>query len=109
VRGSAGVAEAAPLFGALGDPNRLRIVTRLCDAGPSSTSRVSAQMPVSRQAVTKHLLALEAVGLVRSHRSGRQRIWTVQTDPLGEASEYLVRLSRRWDRALDRLRGFVEE
>jgi len=103
------VAEAAPLFGALGDPNRLRIVTRLCDAGPSSTSRVSARMPVSRQAVTKHLLALEAVGLVRSHRSGRQRIWTVQTDPLGEASEYLVRLSRRWDRALDRLRGFVEE
>ncbi len=106
---AAGVVEAAPLFGALGDPNRLRIVTRLCDEGPSSTSRVSAEMPVSRQAVTKHLVALEAVGLVRSHRSGRERIWTVRTEPLGEASEYLVRLSARWDRALDRLRRFVEE
>ncbi|MCW2651207.1 MAG: hypothetical protein QOE41_1778 [Mycobacterium sp.] len=103
------MAEAAPLFDALGDPNRLRIVTRLCDEGPSSTSRVSAELPVTRQAVTKHLLALEAVGLVRSRRSGRERIWTVRTEPLGEASEYLVRLSERWDHAIDRLREFVEE
>lgn len=107
--GAAGVAEAAPLFDALGDPNRLRIVTRLCDEGPSSTSRVSAELPVTRQAVTKHLLALEAVGLVRSHRSGRERIWTVRTEPLGEASDYLVRLSERWDHVIDRLREFVEE
>lgn len=106
---TAGVARAAPLFDALGDPNRLQIVTRLCDAGPSSTSRVGAEMPVSRQAVTKHLLALEAVGLVRSHRRGRERIWAVRTEPLGEASAYLVTVSRRWDRALDRLRDFVEE
>ena len=107
--GTATVAAEAALFDALGDPNRLRIVTRLCDAGPSSTSRVGAGLPVSRQAVTKHLLALEAVGLVRSHRSGRERIWTVRTEPLGEATDYLVRLSERWDRALHRLREFVEE
>jgi DNA-binding transcriptional ArsR family regulator len=102
-------APAAKVFDALGDPNRLRIVTRLCDTGPSSTSRVSAVMPVSRQAVTKHLVALEAVGLVRSHRNGRERIWAVRTEPLGEASAYLVGLSERWDRALHRLREFVEQ
>jgi DNA-binding transcriptional ArsR family regulator len=65
------VADAAPLFDALGDPNRLRIVTRLADDGPSSTSQVAQGIPVTRQAVTKHLLALESVGLVRSDRRTR--------------------------------------
>ncbi|HZN78446.1 MAG TPA: metalloregulator ArsR/SmtB family transcription factor, partial [Mycobacterium sp.] len=65
----------APVFDALGDPNRLRIVIRLCDGGPCSTSRVTQVIPVSRQAATKHLLLLEAVGLVSSERQGRERIW----------------------------------
>lgn len=103
-------AEArAPLFDALGDPNRLRIVVRLCEAGPCSTSQVTQVIPVTRQAATKHLLLLEAVGLVTSSRHGRERIWRIQPDPLAEASEYLTALSRRWDRALDRLRTYVED
>jgi DNA-binding transcriptional ArsR family regulator len=103
-------AEArAPLFDALGDPNRLRIVVRLCDAGPCSTSQVTQVIPVTRQAATKHLLLLEAVGLVTSSRHGRERIWRIQPDPLAEASEYLTALSKRWDRALDRLRSYVED
>jgi DNA-binding transcriptional ArsR family regulator len=102
------VADAAPLFDALGDANRLRIVTRLADDGPSSTSRVAQGIPVTRQAVTKHLLALESVGLVRSERRGRERVWTMRTQPLSEASDYLIALSQRWDMAIDRLREFVE-
>lgn len=105
---AATVADAAPLFDALGDPNRLRIVMRLADDGPSSTSQVAQGFPVTRQAVTKHLVALEAVGLVRSERRGRERVWTMQTRPLGEASDYLIALSRRWDDAIGRLRDFVE-
>ena len=102
-------AEArAPLFDALGDPNRLRIVVRLCEAGPCSTSQVTQVIPVTRQAATKHLLLLEAVGLVTSSRHGRERIWRIQPDPLAEASEYLTALSKRWDRALDRLRSELE-
>lgn len=103
-----GVAETASLFDALGDPNRLRIVIRLADGGPSSTSQVAQGIPVTRQAVTKHLVALESVGLVRSERRGRQRVWTMRTQPLSEASDYLIALSRRWDSAIDRLRNFVE-
>lgn len=99
----------APLFDALGDPNRLRIVTRLCDAGPCSTSQVTQVIPVTRQAATKHLLLLEAVGLVGSTRRGRERIWRIRPEPLAEASEYLTTLSRRWDRAIDRLRDYVED
>ena len=98
------VAAKAPLFDALGDPNRLRIITRLCDGGPCSTTEVTQVVAVSRQAATKHLLLLEAVGLVNSQRKGRERIWRVQPEPLTDASEYLTGLSQRWDRAIDQLR-----
>jgi len=97
------------LFDALGDPNRLRIVTRLCDGGPCSTTEVTTVLSVSRQAATKHLLMLETVGLVSSQRHGRERIWRMQPKPLTEASEYLNSLSQRWDRAIDRLRAYVED
>jgi DNA-binding transcriptional ArsR family regulator len=105
---SAQTAVAAPLFDALGDPNRLRIIIRLCDLGPSSTSQVTSVIPVTRQAATKHLQLLESAGLVTSNRRGRERVWTVQTEPLARASDYLTQLSRRWDAATDRLQAFVE-
>ncbi|MFV9633584.1 ArsR/SmtB family transcription factor [Mycobacterium neumannii] len=96
-------------FNALGDPNRLRIVTRLCDGGPCSTSEVAEVIPVSRQATTKHLLLLESVGLVSSERSGRERIWRMRPASLVDAGEYLAKMSQRWDRAIDRLRAHVED
>ena len=106
---TSGVVDRAPLFDALGDPNRLRIITRLCDGGPCSTTEVTQVVSVTRQAATKHLLLLEAVGLVSSQRNGRERIWRVQPKPLTDASEYLTALSQRWDRAIDRLRAYVED
>lgn len=105
----AAVVDKAPLFDALGDPNRLRIITRLCDGGPCSTSQVTKIIPVSRQAATKHLLLLEAVGLVNSERQGRERIWRIEPKPLTDASDYLTALSTRWDKAIDRLRAYVED
>lgn len=101
--------RAAPLFDALGDPNRLRIIVRLCDGGPSSTSQITQSITITRQAASKHLEVLAAAGLVSSSRQGRQRIWMVRTEPLARASDYLDQLSRRWDAALDRLRAYVEE
>ena len=92
-----------------GRRNRLRIVVRLCDGGPSSTSQVTQAVSVTRQAATKHLELLEAAGLVISSRRGRERIWTLQTRPLIDAGDYLNQLSRRWDAAIDRLRTFVED
>ena len=106
---TATVVERAPLFDALGDPNRLRIVTRLCEGGPCSTVQLTQVIPVTRQAATKHLLLLEAVGLVTSDRKGRERIWRIQPEPLVQASDYLTALSRRWDNAIDRLRAYVED
>ncbi len=102
-------AAAAPLFDALGDPHRLRLVIRLCDTGPCSTSTLTQSVPVTRQAAAKHLALLEAAGVVHSEKRGRERIWTVRTTALTAASDYLDTLSRQWDRRIDRLRAFVED
>jgi DNA-binding transcriptional ArsR family regulator len=102
------LADAAPVFAALGDATRLQIVERLCASGPQSIVRLTDGMPVSRQAVTKHLEALAGAGLVRSTRDGRERIWEIQTARLAEAHRYLDQISAQWDAAIDRLRAFVE-
>ncbi|HEY0466529.1 MAG TPA: metalloregulator ArsR/SmtB family transcription factor, partial [Polyangiaceae bacterium] len=69
------VSEAAPLFAALGDETRLKLVSRLCTEGPLSIVRLSEGTDVTRQAITKHLRALADAGLVHDTRQGRERIW----------------------------------
>ncbi len=100
--------EAAPVFAALGDETRLRIVARLCEGGPLSIARLAEGEPISRQAITKHLHALEEARLVRSARDGRERIWELRPDRLDEARRCLERISARWDAAIGRLRALVE-
>jgi DNA-binding transcriptional ArsR family regulator len=63
---------------------------------------------VSRQAITKHLEVLSEAGLVRSDRRGRERIWELEPKRLVDAHEYLDRISRQWEDALERLKRFVE-
>lgn len=63
---------SAPIFAALGDETRLRLVARLCAGGPQSIARLTAVSEVTRQAVTKHLLVLADAGLVRGVRQGRE-------------------------------------
>lgn len=103
------LAGAAPIFAALGDETRLHIVARLCGGGPLSIVRLADGESVSRQAITKHLHALEEAGLARSSRIGRERIWELRTKRLSAATRYLDQISQHWDAALGRLRAFVEE
>lgn len=102
------LAEAAPVFAALGDATRLRLVARLSHGGPLSIARLTEGAAVSRQAITKHLHALEDAGLVRSDRAGRERLWKLQPKRLTEVRGYLEQISARWDAALMRLRRLVE-
>src|SRR5579864_6809276 len=102
------LADAAPAFAALGDATRLRLVARLCTDGPSSIMRLTEGAAISRQAITKHLRALEGAGLVRSDRVGRERIWELQPKRLAEVRRHLDRISAQWDEAVERLRVFVE-
>lgn len=103
-----GLSGAAPVFAALGDETRLRIVARLCREGPLSIVGLSDGAHVTRQAVTKHLRALSDAGLVRSRASGRQRTWEIEPRGIDAARGYLDRISGQWDDALARLKAFVE-
>lgn len=102
------LAVAAPLFAALGDETRLQLVARLVRGGPQSSSGLAAGMAVTRQAVSKHLRTLEAAGIARSRRHGRERIWELRPASLDEAQIYLREISAQWDLAIARLRSFVE-
>ena len=106
---AAKLADAAPVFAALGDDTRLHIVGRLCGDGPLSIVQLADTASVSRQAVTKHLHALQEAGLARSSRVGRERIWELQTKRLSQARQYLDQISQDWDAAIERLRAFVEK
>jgi DNA-binding transcriptional ArsR family regulator len=109
--GSAGAAmrRSFPLFAALGDPTRLRLVSRLCAGGPASITALSDGAGVTRQAVTKHLHILARAGLVRSARRGRESIWELEPARIAEARQYLDSIARQWDQALGKLKRFVEE
>jgi DNA-binding transcriptional ArsR family regulator len=102
------VADAAPVFAALGDKTRLHIVSQLCRSGPLSIARLTEDSKVSRQAVSKHLRALEEAGLVSGDRKGRERIWEIHTRRLAQARQCLDEISDQWDGALKRLQAIVE-
>jgi DNA-binding transcriptional ArsR family regulator len=99
---------SAPVFAALGDETRLRLISHLCDRGPVSITRLTAGSRVTRQAITKHLRVMERAGLVHSARQGRESVWQLDNRRLDYARRYLDLISKRWDDALGRLRKFVE-
>jgi DNA-binding transcriptional ArsR family regulator len=99
---------AVPLFAALGDATRLRLLGRLA-GGPLSITRLSEGTGVTRQAITRHLHALGDVGLVRHARRGRERVWDLDRKRLDRAKRYLDQITAQWDDAAERLRTFVED
>ena len=99
---------SAPIFAALGDETRLRLVARLCDDGPLSITGLTVGSRVTRQAISKHLRVMEKAGLVRCKRHGRESVWQLDQRRLEEARHYLDQISKQWDGALGRLREFVE-
>lgn len=101
--------RSAPIFAALGDETRLRLVSRLCDEGPMSITRLTMGFRVTRQAIAKHLHVMEAAGLVTNKRHGRHSVWQLDSRRVDEARHYLDLISKQWDDALGRLRKFVED
>jgi len=98
-----------PIFAALGDENRLRLLTRLGSGEPMSISRLTAGSGITRQGVTKHLRVLAGAGLVRGSRRGKESIWRLDRQRLEDARRSLDLISRQWDEALGKLKLFVEE
>jgi DNA-binding transcriptional ArsR family regulator len=96
-------------FAALGDATRLRLVRRLASGEPRSIAELTAGSKLTRQAITKHLRALERVGMVRCQREGRESRFAFDPRPVEEMREYLEKVSAEWDAALGRLKAFVED
>lgn len=100
---------AAAAFAALGDPVRLRLVARLSQGGPQCIAQLTAGAGVTRQALTKHLRALERAGLAQSRRRGRERVWRLRRERLRETERYLEQIAGQWERTLLRLRDYLGE
>lgn len=98
----------ASVFAALGDATRLDVLAKLSTGEPRSISRLTEGTRLSRQAVTKHLHVLEAAGVVRSERAGRESLYTLRAQPLDDARSYLDEVASQWDDALARLKAFAE-
>ncbi|WP_158884219.1 metalloregulator ArsR/SmtB family transcription factor [Rhodanobacter sp. L36] len=100
---------AATSFAALGDPTRLALVARLCDGSRRSIAQLSEGLPLSRQAVTKHLVVLEGAQLVSSQRNGRESLYALNPVPIEAMRSYIDLVSSQWDNTLARLKTFVEK
>ncbi|HTD74848.1 MAG TPA: metalloregulator ArsR/SmtB family transcription factor [Steroidobacteraceae bacterium] len=98
----------APVFAALGDEMRLRLVAALCMGGAMSITQLTAGTDISRQAITKHLGVLASAGLVRDVKVGRERLWEFEPTQLDEARRTLELIGQQWDHALAKLKFAVE-
>ncbi len=98
----------APIFAALGDETRLRLIAVLCAGGAVSITQLTAGTDITRQAVTKHLRVLADAGLVRDIKVGRERRWQFEPAQLDEARRSLELIVQQWDQALAKLKAAVE-
>ena len=97
------------VFQAVGDPTRRRLLERLRRRGGQSLSELTEGLPMSRQAVTKHLDLLEEAKLVRRRTEGRRRVHELRAEPLKAVDDWLAPFEAAWDERLDRLRKHLED
>jgi DNA-binding transcriptional ArsR family regulator len=92
------------VFAALADPTRRAVLGRLADTPAVTATELAEPLPVTRQAVVKHLQALSEAGLVTGQRHGREVRYEITPEPLGDAVGWMVSVGAEWDRRLARLR-----
>ena len=94
------IAGSGEVFAVLADPTRRHLIERISEDGPLSATDLAGDLPITRQAVVKHLSALAGAGLVQSDRQGREVLFTVDPSRLRSASDWLDQVGRTWDRRL---------
>lgn len=96
------------LWAAVGDPTRRRMLDLLLTDGSGTATTLSQQLPVTRQAVAKHLGVLDRVGLVQATPSGRERLYEVDEAQLARAVAQLSSVGATWDARLNRIKRIAE-
>jgi DNA-binding transcriptional ArsR family regulator len=104
----AALAEDDALWAAVADPTRRRVLDALLEHGEASTTTLAQELPVTRQAVAKHLVVLNRVGLVAGQRHGREVRYAVRLARLDDAAEAMTRVAAQWDRRLARIKRLAE-
>jgi DNA-binding transcriptional ArsR family regulator len=97
------VTDVDAVFTALGDATRRRVLDEVGRRGGATATELAADLPVTRQAVAKHLGVLAGAGLVDGRRAGRETRYRLTPEPLGEAVDWLTRVGAEWDGRLARL------
>ena len=96
------------MWAAIGDPTRRRLVDTLLSIGEATATRLSGELPVTRQAVAKHLAVLRRASLVHERREGREVLYAVRPERLDEVSQAMARISAAWDQRLAAIKRLAE-
>jgi len=97
-------ARVDAVFQALADPHRRFVLETLADRGSATVTELAAELPVTRQAVAKHLGTLRTAELVEPTRAGREIRYRLSPAPLGDALDWMERVGATWDERLAALR-----
>jgi ArsR family transcriptional regulator, cadmium/lead-responsive transcriptional repressor len=100
--------DADELWAAVADPTRRRLLDALLAHGEATATTLAGDLPVTRQAVTKHLAVLERAGLVDSRRVGREVRYAVRAERLDAASAWLARVAAEWEHRLGAIKRRAE-
>ena len=101
-------AVAQEVFGALADPTRRQILAALASGGPATATDLAARLPITRQAIAKHLVLLAETGLVVAEPGERRRVrYHLDSAPMKVAQQFLAALARDWDGPLAALRDHL--
>lgn len=102
-------AIAERVFASLADPTRRAILSTLAAGGPATATDLADRLPITRQAVAKHLALLAEAGLVTAEPGERRRVrYRLRSEPMRVAQQFLAVLARDWDGALDALKKHLE-
>jgi DNA-binding transcriptional ArsR family regulator len=102
-------AVAEQVFVALADPSRRAILAELAAAGPSTATDLAARLPITRQAIAKHLALLADAGLVTAEPGERRRVrYRLRSAPMQVAQQFLAALARDWDGPLEALKKHLD-
>jgi DNA-binding transcriptional ArsR family regulator len=96
--------RAGAVFGALSDPTRRALLEAIASQPAATATELAAELPISRQAVAKHLTALADAGLIEHQRSGREVHYRVTPAPLSDAVSWMAEVGGQWDERLGRLK-----
>ena len=101
--------EQQRVFLALADPTRRLLLKHLCEEGSGTAAGFAARLPITRQAIIKHLVTLEQAGLVTARQTGRERRYMPRPEALSTVTTWIGAIEAQWDQRLAALRSYLLE